>query len=62
MEWMNETESVDKAAGQCNRRGDDTAGGEDQSDEENILRHVFSVPHDRIRVQAGILMTYLRIL
>ena len=40
MKGMNEAESVDESAGQCNGGRDESACGKDQADEEYVLGHV----------------------
>jgi hypothetical protein len=62
MKRMNETESVDKTAGQRNGGRNKAAGGNNQTDKEQILGHTSSVPEERVAVQAEVIMPYLRIL
>jgi len=62
MKGMNEAESVNESAGQCNGGRDETASGKDQADEEYIPSHTFSVPEEHIAVQAEVIMAYLPIL
>src|ERR1022692_2979930 len=62
MKRMNETETVDETAGQCNWWRHQAAGRNNQSDEEYIFGHISSVPEERVVVQAEVLMSYLRIL
>jgi hypothetical protein len=57
---VNEGESVDDAAHQCNGRRHKAARGENQSDEEYILGHTSSVAEDFAHVQAVVLMPHLR--
>jgi hypothetical protein len=57
---VNEGESVDDAAHQCNGGRHETTRREDHSDEEYILGHTSSVVEDFAHVQAVVLMPHLR--
>jgi len=57
---MNEGESVDDAAHQCNRRRHEAGCSEDHPDEEYVLGHASSVGEKRAHVQAVVLMPHLR--
>jgi hypothetical protein len=60
MKWMNETESVNETASQCNGGRDESAGGKDQTDEKYVLGHTSSVREKCGVVQAEVIMPYLR--
>ncbi len=49
VERMNERESVNDAADESNGRRNETAGGEDQSDKENVFGHKSSVAEGSVR-------------
>lgn len=56
---MNEGESVDDAAHQCNWGRHEAGCGEDHSDEEYVLGHASSVAAETALVQAVVLMPHL---
>ena len=62
MEGVNETESVDETAYQSNWWSYQATCRNNQADEEYVLSHTFSVPEERVVVQAEVIMAYLRIL